>query len=280
MSTSKIKRLFTFGCSFTSYHWATWAEILAYDLNVPFYNYGQSGAGNQYIANMVMQADNYYNFNENDIVVVQWTNVCREDRRSKGQWHTPGNIYSTGLFGQDYVKDWADEFGYSVRDFATVKSIDSFLELRGCEYHFISMCDIVNRFDQYGYPTTGEPTDDYKKLVMSYRPYLLKIKKDFYNVLWKDDLQNKFESDSRIVHNQYQDGHPTPIEHLAFFEKAFWRVNPKTKNTVQKLQFFWIEALKENCLKGKYILSTYSKEELQELKKRTTLQESQPIIKI
>lgn len=279
MPTNTVKRLFSFGCSFTNYHWATWPEILAYDLGIPLYNYGQSGAGNQYIANMIMQADNFFNFTADDIIVVQWTNVCREDRFAHGQWHTPGNIFSTGLFGQDYVKNWADEFGYSVRDFATIKSIDSFLESKKCEYHFISMCDIVNRFDQYGLPVTGEPVDNYKKLVSSYRKNLLKIKKDFYNVLWQDDLQNKFDRDSKFIHNQFQDGHPSPIEHLNYFEKVFWRVNPKTKNALQKIEIFWIEQLKENCSKGKYILSNYSKEDLENLKNRTTLQQSQPIFK-
>ena len=63
---AKVKgRLFTFGCSFTSYHWPTWANILAYDYDIPLYNYGLNGAGNQFIFNMLMQADSFNNFTEN-----------------------------------------------------------------------------------------------------------------------------------------------------------------------------------------------------------------------
>jgi len=279
MQTNKVKRLFAFGCSFTNYHWVTWPEILAHDLNVPLYNYGQSGAGNQYIANMIMQADNFYNFTPDDIVIVQWTNVCREDRYAKGKWHTPGNIFSTSLFGKDYVDRWADAFGYAVRDFATFKAIDLFLQNKGCEYHTVSMCDVVNRFDQYGSPVDGEPTENYKKLVLSYKPHLLKIKRDFYSVLWQDDLQNKFENDSKIIHNQYQDGHPSPLEHLEYVEHTFWNIGQSTKAKIQNIQTIWANILKENCLKRKYHLGNYLENELLDLKNQTTLYNSCPIIK-
>jgi hypothetical protein len=279
VQTNNVKRLFTFGCSFTSYHWTTWPEIISHDLNIPLYNYGQSGAGNQYIANMVMQADNFFNFTKDDIVIVQWTNLCREDRYSKGKWHTPGNIFSTRLFGDNFVRDWADEFGYAVRDFATIKSVDVFLKSIGCDYTFISMCDIVNRFDQYGYPVYKNPTDSYKNLIQSYRTHLLKIKRDFYNELWMDDLQNKFESDSKLIHIQYQDGHPSPNEHLEYVEKTFWKINQNTKEQIELIQNAWIDFLKHSCSKRKYMLNSFSKEELDDLKKRTTLCESQPIIK-
>ena len=68
------KRLFTFGCSFTSHDWATWANILGYELQLlhgcEFYNFGRSGAGNAYIANVISQVDQVYKFNSNDLVIV------------------------------------------------------------------------------------------------------------------------------------------------------------------------------------------------------------------
>ena len=78
--TRPPKRIFTFGCSFVEYYWATWAEILGKDLGIPLYNFGKSGGGNQYIANTFAQANAVYNFNEDDLIIVSWTNVCREDR--------------------------------------------------------------------------------------------------------------------------------------------------------------------------------------------------------
>ena len=55
--SKKPTRIFTFGCSFTDYIWPTWANIIAYDLNIPFHNYGRGGAGNQFIFNTIMQAE-------------------------------------------------------------------------------------------------------------------------------------------------------------------------------------------------------------------------------
>ena len=106
--TLEPKRIFTFGCSFTNYLWSTWANILGYEFReAEFYNFGKSGAGNQYIFNTLMQADAAYDFTHEDLIIVQWTNVSREDRyfhagaeilnsteTSHGAWSTPGNIYS------------------------------------------------------------------------------------------------------------------------------------------------------------------------------------------
>ena len=51
--TLEPKRIFTFGCSFTNYLWSTWANILGYEFReAEFYNFGKSGAGNQYIFNL------------------------------------------------------------------------------------------------------------------------------------------------------------------------------------------------------------------------------------
>ena len=103
--TIKINRIFTFGCSFTDYAWGTWANILGYEFpDAKFYNFGKSGAGNHYIFNTLMQADSSYKFTHEDLVIVQWTNISREDRFldtepeqdpnfiAGGQWITPGKI--------------------------------------------------------------------------------------------------------------------------------------------------------------------------------------------
>jgi hypothetical protein len=69
-----MTRLFTFGCSFTNYRWSTWADCLAPEFDY-FENWGQSGAGNHYIFNSMMEADQRHQFDEGDTVIVCWTNV-------------------------------------------------------------------------------------------------------------------------------------------------------------------------------------------------------------
>lgn len=72
---TKPSRLFTFGCSFTERNWATWANILAYDLDCEFYNFGRRGAGNFYISNLITQADSVYNFCSDDLCLTAWEKI-------------------------------------------------------------------------------------------------------------------------------------------------------------------------------------------------------------
>ena len=67
----------------------TWANILALDLLVPFYNYAASGAGNRFIATRVGMADVKHKFTKNDLVIVCWTNVARMDRydSTEDRWY-------------------------------------------------------------------------------------------------------------------------------------------------------------------------------------------------
>ena len=58
---STYKRLFTFGCSFTSYTWKTWADILGQQAE-EFYNFGQIGGGNEQIFFKIIEANKKYKF--------------------------------------------------------------------------------------------------------------------------------------------------------------------------------------------------------------------------
>ena len=141
--TIQPQRLFAFGCSFTNYYWPTWVDIVAQELQIPYYNYGQAGAGNQYIFNKLMQADSYYQFDKNDLVIVCWTNVAREDRYAHGHWETPGNIYTQSSYDEKFVRQWADPVGYAVRDFATIKAVAGFLSGRQTQHHFLEFIDCI-----------------------------------------------------------------------------------------------------------------------------------------
>ena len=83
----KYKRIFAFGCSFTSYLYPTWADIIYKSMNpdVEFYNLGKSGGGNLFISHRIVEANKKYEFTENDLVVVMWSTHARID------------FYKTGL---------------------------------------------------------------------------------------------------------------------------------------------------------------------------------------
>ena len=182
--TRPVKRLFTFGCSFTGFRYPTWAEILAYDLgNVEFYNYGRRGAGNQYIFNMIMQADQVFKFDNDDLVIVEWTNFAREDRYCNNRWYTPGNIYTQSTYDAEFVKKWADYRGYMLRDMASIKAVSDILRNKKLQYHFLSMSSV--RLDnQWCDDELNEP--DISGL---YSEYLTEILPSFYDVLWDGSMK-------------------------------------------------------------------------------------------
>ena len=125
---SRYKRLFAFGCSFTSYGWPTWADLIG--LQHPhkeYYNHGFPGLGNIAIASRISEANNRYRFDENDLVMVMWSTFCREDHWANGNWIGCGNIYNSD-YSKDWLKKYADPIGYLIRDHAIINMTNKFLK--------------------------------------------------------------------------------------------------------------------------------------------------------
>lgn len=234
----KPKRIFTFGCSFTNYVWGTWANIIGYEFNdCEWWDFGKSGAGNQFISLMITQADAYYQFTEDDLVLVNWTNISREDRYQvdkvklddnpgavqeiEGRWITPGNIFSQNEFDQDFVSKWANMTYYAMRDFSTIAMSYEYLKNTNCQFHFMQMCEISETLDQWEGQTKNVIDEKIKTVIDLYQPYLQKILPSFYRVLWNDDIGIKWKRDWRHIHRYFSDGHPLPIEHLEYLQKTF-----------------------------------------------------------
>lgn len=196
-----MKRLFTFGCSYTSYVWSTWADILSYQAQ-EFYNYGRMGAGNHYIFNSLYECHQRHQLKPDDTVMVCWTNTAREDRYIDRNWVTPGNVYTQGTYPRDWVKRWVDERGCMVRDFAFVSAAKTLLEHTGVTWHFLSMVP-MHQADQYQ-DSEHDPDNDVIKM---YKDVLDTIKPSFKEVI----------HDRALI--EY-DMHHTPIEHLRYVERV------------------------------------------------------------
>lgn len=245
--TQQPNRMFAFGCSFTGTSWANWADIIAQDLQIPYYNYGMGGAGNQYIFNVIMQADGYFNFNEDDLVIVSWTNVCREDRYVNNRWVSPGNIFTQEVYNQQYVRQWADPFGYAVRDFASIKATAELLKNRKSQYHFLKMIDFdfINQWNQQA-TLSQEPLDNYANLANLYQPYLSEIHRSFFEVLWNNDINIKFAQEKEEVGPFFADGHPSVAEHFKYLTTIFsHNFSTDTAEKVQIAHNATIAALKK-----------------------------------
>lgn len=177
---SQNKRFFAFGCSYTGYFWPTWADIIGQKYKTEYYNYGRHGAGNMFIFNTLMQADQRFSINRDDLVIVQWSSSLREDRYIKNEWITKGALFN--YYPESYVEKYFDMRGFLIRDLALIKAAKSFLESTGCKFYFISMCGIG--------PSTGELNDVHfrlgdsdKDVIDLYNDVLDIMKPSFYDVL-------------------------------------------------------------------------------------------------
>ena len=194
-----MKRLFTFGCSFTNYRWSTWADALAPEFDY-FENWGQSGAGNEFIFNSVMEADQRQQFGPQDTVIVCWTTTTREDRYVNDRWHTLGNMFSCPIYNKDYLATHVDERGLLIKTLAYIKAVKTLLETRQVQWKFLSM-DHFNSLNIY--------QDVVDCILPSYRTVM------FQNG-WPD---------------RDGDPHPSPAEHLAYLDAVLpgWVTKQSTR---------------------------------------------------
>lgn len=242
LDVSKYKRFFAFGCSFTNYIWPTWADIIGQDIEV-YQNWGLPGAGNHYIFNSIMECDTRHHFNQHDLVIVMWSAIEREDRYSNNKWLTAVSIDDKKeLYGNQWVKHYGEDYrGSLVRDMAFVKSSQELLTLRNCDWANFSMYSIC-KIDEKKIIKDGY---SYEKDLDTFVQRYLKLNrdlcdgKDFSEVyaadpdiltLYKDVYSNIKYSVLDVVRNGYYlikenkvnfgDGHPTPMEHLAYLNKV------------------------------------------------------------
>jgi len=264
-----MSRLFTFGCSFTSYFWPTWADTLGCEFDY-FENWGQIGGGNQFIFNSLIECIKRNQLTNKDTVIIMWTSIAREDRWVKGQWLTPGSIYNQPFYDKNFIKHMADPTGYLIRDLAIISAVKRILESIGCIYHFLSMVPITYYDDSKNYAENdinqidSDVIDLYANEISNIKPSVYEVIFNFdwdsrpiynkkrYDVLagsdWPsyDDIRkNNFDYVSENIKKEIskfslgdrKDKHPTPSEHLEYIEKILpeYTVSNKTKLWISEI---------------------------------------------
>lgn len=142
-----MSRLFAFGCSFTQYYWPTWADILGKEFD-HYENWGVIGGGNHLILYSLSECILKNNVCQNDLVVIMWSNMAREDRYVDNHWVTPGNIFSQREYDKKFVRKYADEKGYLITNLAIMHAVKKMLEQYNIPHIFTSMVNLDN-IDQY-----------------------------------------------------------------------------------------------------------------------------------
>ena len=148
-----MKRLFTFGCSYTSYSWPTWADLLSVDFEYSE-NWGLAGVGNRGIAERIAESNVRNKFNSNDTVIVQWSSHLRNDfwhpfslPERPGTWKTSGSIFNyinEPLYDQWWLDNFFSEEGYLMHTLNNIVLVQELLKASGATWYMTSMGDVRN----------------------------------------------------------------------------------------------------------------------------------------
>jgi len=228
VNLKKYKRFFAFGCSMTGYNWPTWADIIATEFEES-YNYGKSGAGNLFISNAIVEANKIHKFNENDLVIMMWTSVSREDRYKDGYWHTPGNIYSQGEISNKFVKQWADTRFYLLRDFALIDLTKEYLKSTNCKHFMLNMAPFVDIQHSSGDLKYKEGQDIFNMYADTLSIIQPDICTTVYKGIWPTIKIKGYGGEP-------YDYHPTPLGYLSYIRKIFpaLKITDRMKDLAQK----------------------------------------------
>ena len=257
-----MKRLFAFGCSYTSYSWPTWANLLSFEYD-EFYNWGLAGLGNRAIAERVAEANVRYTFTEEDTVIVQWSSHIRNDwwhqtslpDRHPG-WKTAGSIFNyinASLYDEKWIKTFFFEPAFLMHTLNNISLTQEFLKSVGCTWYMTSIGDIRNMGTDLreGVGYGEKPNVNLSKLAETvqyawdaipelkiYESQIWKKHKDKWlepieNVAKKNiDLTFKF-LDTLAPGGEFYDVHPSTSQHLIWLDEELKDKLSISENTIQ-----------------------------------------------
>ena len=248
MNFKNYKRFFAFGCSFTQYHWPTWANIISEEFNES-YNYGRTGAGNFFIYQSLIEAILKHKINKDDLVMIMFSNVTREDRFVKKHgWITPGNLYFQNEYDEKFLKKYLCDHGYLMRDLNLVSGCKFSLDSIGCDYKLMSMVPFDSK------QSDGSKMSDINYLLEFYKDILVTLEPSVLDTVFKGDWNTRSPRPEYQVHWQkqhYVDNHPTPAEHIEYLQKII----PGIEFSKETLEF--VAACNQQVLSTDFTITTF-----------------------
>ena len=195
----KYDRIFAFGCSYTRFPWPTWADIIAYDLDIPFENWANAGHGNVSIAHHMLECNLLKKFTTKDLILVCWSTWNREDRLMQDGWHAGGNILNNNFYGRKWLKKYWSEYNDTAKNCYAIISANKMHNIS----HQSHIADYANT------PLDQGPALSYSFNTPGYMEYGLDVlEKELPQKILFDNFNNsKFEG-------QLTDLHPDIKSHL------------------------------------------------------------------
>jgi hypothetical protein len=219
---SKYKRFFSFGCSFTSYMWPTWADVISKEMpDAEFFNLGKSGSGNMLISLRIAEANNRFKFTDTDLIMVMFTTYVREDRWVNDSWITPGNIYNNSVYPKEWVKEFADERGYLIRDAALIDMSMKYLNSLPCNNYCMLSVPFAEGSEECNTNSVGA-----LDLIQMYSDTFTKLAPSMYDL----ELKGNWKAD----YHGFDDGHPSTIKYYNYLEKLGINLSDKSKKFAEE----------------------------------------------
>lgn len=215
-------RLFTFGCSFTSYWWPTWADLLLSQIDGQ--NWGLSGVGNKCIFESLIECDLVNQITSEDKIIIMWSGFTREDRYMNNHWMGFGNVYNAEpQYDKAFLTKYWDDKGCILHNLNFICAAIKLLEAKGCDWTMASMVPL----------STLENLQDITEDMSSFKQHLSFIEQ--FKVKWiRQDLCSffqesdclKFTWDGPKIKKLFKatpffDNHPTPLVHYNWLKKHF-----------------------------------------------------------
>lgn len=198
-----MSRLIVSGCSFTNYFHPTWAWFLS-SAYTETYNYGQSGAGNEYIYHSIVDADTDLQLNKDDTVVIAWSGYYRFDRfiefKTRTGWATNGDWSYDPNFKT--LEQFVHDEGWIRKSVNYITATARYLKSKNIKYVFTSLYDLNIKFGNKVHAD----------------PYVVKLLADIYNdnFIYPEGLLAVFLKHREQNKTGTVESHPILSEHQLF----------------------------------------------------------------
>ncbi len=205
-----MRRLFTLGCSFTRYHWPTWADIVGKEFD-QFQNWANSGLGNRAILERLSELVVRNLFTEYDVIVVQWSDFHRFDthiphRFPEDGWSTFGSIHANPMYTERWILDNWCENSYVMHTCNFVHLASALLDHLPCKWYMTSMNSMDDYIEQFIVYDNYLPLFRHDKWLPPIKPY-------FDSGFYKQKHFKKLTSKDKF---DVWDPHPTPLAHYDY----------------------------------------------------------------
>jgi len=238
-----MSRLFAFGCSFTNYHWPTWADFYSTTFD-EYYNYAKSGGGNRFIFERLVQADVTHTFTPDDTIAIMWSTHQRHDFYKDDQWVLSGNLYRSlnNNFDAAYIEKYVDIKGFVLHTLNYIYAAQKLLANSKATWWMSSIADLTQSlveetwFDFSNQQTIFTEFPDLAVYEKVFDQNWLPVAPlyDFVQGCSEDQLATVKYQNSKKTQWQFDvDDHPTAGMHYDWLNRSFPNI-PQQKELLEK----------------------------------------------